>query len=231
MAARYLVCFALLFSFRLADISLGQYSSGIPTRSDEADPVHFQPNPKTLIPSKQPFADQFWTYLLANNYKHWSPIPGKSAGLIQRFAKSDASPHSQLVKYYLNRTALSDLDQPAVGSIIVMENYRPDRSLETISVMYRSPGFDPQANDWYWIQYRPDGSVVTTSPTKTSRDKNGNPITYAAANKQVSLVGRVDQCIRCHQSAANQDLAFFNDQAKPTSDRLSLLSDPAVDQK
>lgn len=231
MTARYLVCFAFLFSFSLADISLGQYTGRIPTRSDESDPVHFQPNPKTRIPSKQPFADQFWTYLLANNYKHWSPIPGKSAGLIQRFAKSDASPHSLLVKYYLNRTALSDLDQPAVGSIIVMENYRPDQSLETISVMYRSPGFDPQANDWYWIQYRPDGSVVKTSPTRSAKHEDGNPITYTSANNHVSLVGRVQQCIDCHQSAANQDLAFFNDQANPTSDRLSLLRDPAVGQK
>ena len=94
------------------------------------------------------FEDQFWKYIVGNNYKNWSPGFSGSAG----FYKGD-NPHGEYLKIYVNRTAAGNVDDLALGSVVILENYRKDQSLKTISVMYRTTGFNPAANDWYWIEY------------------------------------------------------------------------------
>ena len=82
------------------------------------------------------------------------------------------------------------------GSIIVKENYGQDKeTLMAITVMYRTAGFDPQNNDWYWIKFNPDGSVARTPDAE-----GGKPI-----------AGRFASCIECHRSAGGGDLTFAND--------------------
>ena len=64
-----------------------------------------------------------------------------------------------------------------------------------ITVMYRTRGFDPQHNDWYWVKYNPDGTVARTPAAKGS--------------KRIS--GKFKSCIDCHSGAKGDDFYFAND--------------------
>jgi len=61
--------------------------------------------------------------------------------------------------------------------------------------MYRSKGYDPDNNDWYYVKYQPDGTVAMTPP-----EKGNQPIQ-----------GRFQSCIECHSSADGGDFVFAND--------------------
>lgn len=69
----------------------------------------------------------------------------------------------------------------------------PNAKLAAITVMYKVKGYNPEANDWYWVKYLPDGSV----------DKmNG-----------MALAGKPPGCINCHASdsgAENDYLIGYN---------------------
>lgn len=183
----------------------------------------------TSGPKGKAFANQFWYYLLSNNYKHWSPFPGKPAGFFQSttsvLAKDESflnNPHTASMKVYMNRTASVNPSNPPFGSILVMENYEPDRSLKSISVMYRSQGFNPKANDWYWVNYNPDGSVTSvTNPNFASDaaiDSDGNPATFTSNRTTASparLMGRSSSCIACHRQSMNSNFAYLSEDERP----------------
>ena len=63
-------------------------------------------------PKHEAFAKKFWNYLLANNYKHWSPIPGKSTQFAQANGRSMINPHGPLTKSYVNRHRYFGSKQP-----------------------------------------------------------------------------------------------------------------------
>jgi len=152
--------------------------------------------------TSKPFEARFWQFLIGNNYKQWSPAPGQDGDFY-----SGQVPHGALLKLYINRSAASDVGGLKVGSVVVLENYRTDRSLKSISVMYRTQGFNPSANDWYWVEYNPDGTVVEDA----SADPQLGDDTDAFASSS-KLMGKANQCINCHNQAGGSDLAFFNDQ-------------------
>lgn len=152
------------------------------------------------------FEDQFWKYIVGNNYKNWSPGFSGSAG----FYKGD-NPHGEYLKIYVNRTAAGNVDDLALGSVVILENYRKDQSLKTISVMYRTTGFNPAANDWYWIEYRPDGSVVRPATNAEGAQNAIRNVSLTTAPKRM-VMGKSANCIQCHQSAAGDDFVFSNDQ-------------------
>ena len=151
----------------------------------------------------KPFEDQFWKYLIGNNYKNWSPGPGQSGDFY-----TGQNPHGALLKMYLNRTAAGRTEDFPMGSVIILENYRADKSLKTISVMYRTDGFNPQGNDWYWVEYHPDGTVVKST---SASDSQINNVSLNGGNMQKTM-GRATNCISCHQSGEGVDFVFFNDQ-------------------
>lgn len=151
------------------------------------------------------FEDQFWKYLVGNNYKNWSPGPSDSAG----FYKGQ-NPHGAYLKMYINRTAAGSIDDLTVGSVIILENYLEDQSLKTISVMYRTSGFNPSGNDWYWIEYKPDGSVVRSAARDTQTGNRIKNVGLTMSPQKLS-VGKASNCIQCHQSAAGSDFVFSND--------------------
>ncbi len=168
------------------------------------------------------FASNLWDYLLSNNYKHWAPGPGKTVNLFsnqkanQPLSQGTSNPHGSYLKSYMNRKAAGSPENLPVGSIVILENYRPDKSLESISVMYRSPGFNPKANDWYWVKYNADGSVATelTQVMRASAMVDGDvnqSFASTSADGKVKLMGRASSCIACHQQSGGSDLAFFND--------------------
>jgi mono/diheme cytochrome c family protein len=155
------------------------------------------------------FEDQFWKYLVGNNYKNWSPGPGAAAGFYK-----GRNPHGAYLKMYVNRTAAGSMDDMAVGSVVILENYFKDQSLKTISVMYRTTGFNPDGNDWYWIEYRPDGSVVRAAAQENETQNRIRNVSLTTSPKL--LMGKAANCIQCHQSAAGDDFVFSNDRADQT---------------
>lgn len=93
------------------------------------------------------------------------------------------------------------------GKLIVKRNYGPEgisikdvsadraKHLKAVTVMFRrEKGYDADNNDWFWVKYKPDGSLHT------------NP-------KGMMLAGRVAKgmdkgCIACHSAQKEQDYVF-----------------------
>lgn len=140
---------------------------------------------------RETFESKFWNYLTSSRYKNWAPVPGQSAA-----AYEGQSPHGAMLKMYLNRAAAGSPTNLPDSSIIVKENYAADgQTLMAVTVMYKTKGYNPQKGDWYWIKYRPDGTV-------DQKVANGS---------SMRLAGKPEGCISCHESADGGDFAFFND--------------------
>jgi hypothetical protein len=58
----------------------------------------------------------------------------------------------------------------------------PDKWLKAITVMKRIPGYNPENKDWFFAKYKPNGDQLK--------------------------VGKVEGCIKCHQSASGNDYVF-----------------------
>lgn len=141
--------------------------------------------------SGRSFESRFWSYLSEAQYTNWAPSPGQTDG----FQKGE-SPHGAFVKMYLNRTAAGNPKKPPYGSIIVKENYGPmKKKLMAVTVMYRFKGYNPKGGDWYWIKYKPDGTVAAMTTPKG----------------RMMLSGKLKGCIECHSGSAGGDFSFFND--------------------
>jgi hypothetical protein len=137
------------------------------------------------------YESQFWKYLQSVFYRNWAPGPGQGAG-----AYPGKNPHGDFLKMYLNRIAAANPKTLPYGSIIIKENYAKDKkTLLSITVMYRTKGFDPKHNDWYWVKYNPNGTVARTP----------------AAKGNLPIAGRFKTCIDCHATAKGKDFVFAND--------------------
>jgi hypothetical protein len=122
-----------------------------------------------------------WTYISSENpYKNWDLWPEKG-----EFYLSE-EPHGALLTTYVNDKALDVIEgKKGVmpdGAIIVKENYMPDKTLETISLMKKIDGYNPQANDWFWVEYKPNG--------------------------EIEKEGKVFNCIGCHSKERENDYLF-----------------------
>jgi hypothetical protein len=114
-------------------------------------------------------------------YRNWAPAAGQNDD-----PYPGQSPHGAFLKLYLNRTAVASPDQMPPGSILVKENYGPDKkSLMAITVMYRTENYDPEHKNWYWVKYNPDGTVAKTHPEMGS----------------MPIAGKFKMCIECRASA------------------------------
>lgn len=112
-------------------------------------------------------------------YTNWSLWPGTS-----KFSSGNA-PHGALVTTYVNDIAASSIQAQngmADGSIIVKENYMADKTLAGLTVMYKIKGYNAAAGDWYWVNYKPDGTSMAS--------------------------GQVQMCIDCHTQAKTNDYLF-----------------------
>ena len=155
----------------------GAAAQGSTTRSSKA--------PKT-------FEQKLWDFIIQGKYRNWAPVPGQSDKMYE-----GQSPHGAYLKMYLSRSAAGSPKDLPDKSIVIKENYGPDmRQLMAITVMFRAKGYNPQAGDWYWVKYLPNGRV----------DQKATP------NGNVRLAGRVNGCIECHSGAAGGDYVFFNDE-------------------
>jgi hypothetical protein len=126
--------------------------------------------------SDMPKADpaSLWSHLTKADYqKSFKLFPGK-----ERLYQG-GQPHGAWLSTHVNDTAFKALTSgqgalPA-GSIIVKENYMPDKTLAAVTVMYKVAGYDAKNNDWYWLKRSADGKIDAS--------------------------GKVESCIACHAPA------------------------------
>jgi hypothetical protein len=119
-----------------------------------------------------------WDYLQRVDYSsNWKMWPGKSAFY------PGTQPHGALLTTYVNPIAYKAIEAKTGmlpnHSIIVKENYDPQKELKSITVMYQVKGFNPEAGDWFWAKYAPDGKV--------------------------DAAGKVEMCIECHGKQKDND--------------------------
>lgn len=140
------------------------------------------------------FADSLWRFIVRpqSPYTKWETLPPGNA----ERRPVDEQTHGPNPKVYANPAAIQDAKSPPVGSILVIEDYSADgKTRNSVSIMYRVKGTDPEHSDWYWMRYLPNGSLATIDGTP-----GGKP-----------MAGKVMSCIDCHEKAAGKDLVFTND--------------------
>ncbi|NIR95141.1 MAG: cytochrome P460 family protein, partial [Gammaproteobacteria bacterium] len=124
----------------------------------------------------------------------WHFLPGWEG------RKEGQAPHGAGIITYVNdvgyQAALQKKSTLPEHTIVVKENYAPavegnkqsalwpNAKLAVVTVMYKVKGFNPEANDWYWVKYLPDGSVDEM--------------------KGMKLAGKPKGCIQCHASGGGK---------------------------
>ncbi len=101
------------------------------------------------------------------------------------------------------------------GFIVVKKNYSGpgvseaavagDRALylTDITVMFqRQAGYDPDNQDWFWVKYRPGGSLH-------ARDVGGTGVPLAGRIAKGKTRQDNGGCIYCHSSAGGRDYIFY----------------------
>ena len=124
-------------------------------------------------------AKALWDMMQSQNYQEtWALYPGKG-----KLYKGQ-EPHGMLLTTYVNKEADKGLKsgkkELPKGSILIKENYMPDKTLAAITVMDKT---GHGKDDWFWVKYNPDGSVA----------KKGD----------MSLAGKPGGCIGCHAASTS----------------------------
>lgn len=143
----------------------------------------YEPKEVAVTPAV-PAADgkALWSYITKDSpytgYQFW---PGKTA------LYKGTVPHGALLNLYVNEKALRAVRRKAGvmpnGSILVKENYMPDKTLAAVTVMYKVAGYNPEAGDWFWAKYSPQGEIMEGG----------------------MAAGKVPMCIACHSGRKDYD--------------------------
>lgn len=133
------------------------------------------------------FESKFWDFMQRSSYQHWGNLPGAP---LNAFAGNE--PHGAQVKVFANRTALSNPQTLPDKSVLIKENYDiTGTQLMAITVIYRAEGLAPEAGNWYWMKFEPNGTISNMN--------------------RMPVGGKVSMCIECHRSADSGDYVFAND--------------------
>ncbi len=126
-------------------------------------------------------------------------------GIIRSVPYDGMEPHGVILEQLSTKIEVNDHND----IVYVKANYmgdgmtrskvvnEPAAYLKAITVMFkREKGYDPDNKDWFWVKYKPDGTLHT------------NP-------KGMALAGRVAKgmdagCIACHVDADGGDYLFNN---------------------
>lgn len=135
---------------------------------------------ETYVPLPGPYAEAVYKYITVEDpYKQWALWPDK--GKLYK----GKHPHGAFLTTYINDNARYSIrvgERMASGSLVIKENYTPEKKLSAVTVMYKIKGYNPAAGDWYWAKYDPKGKVLTE--------------------------GKVTGCIECHVSRKDNDYIF-----------------------
>jgi len=131
-------------------------------------------------------AAQLWEQFQSANYQdNWALFPGK--GKLYK----GTEPHGMLLTTYVNKTAeqalTSGTKELPKGSILIKENYMPDKTLAAITVMEKT---GDAKDDWFWVKYNPDGSIATME-----KEKDGMKMNIPVAG------GKETMCAMCHAAS------------------------------
>jgi hypothetical protein len=144
---------------------------------EEQPPVEDTPAAAVQVTAPDTTAAALWSHLESTDYASWPMWPGKG----ELYAGTE--PHGMLLTTYVNQMALDAITGQAgampAGAVVVKENYMPDSTLAAITIMYKSEGYNPEFNDWFWVKRLADGTVEAS--------------------------GRVAGCQGCHAQAADND--------------------------
>lgn len=120
---------------------------------------------------------EVWEHITKAPYTKWKMWPGREAFY------PGTEPHGVLLTTYVTGNAYEAIEakkRPLPdGSIIVKENYTPDKTLAAITVMMKKSGYNPDAGDWFWAKYAPGGKIMAE--------------------------GKIGGCIGCHASSSTGD--------------------------
>jgi len=147
--------------------------------------------PSGEVPAADP--GELWRHMTkTDSYRDWSTFPAKGKeGLfpaIERGPTPAKNPHGAYMRLFVNATALNSARRNERapmpnGAILVMENYqRDEKTLVSITAMYKAKGYAPESGDWFWAVYNPDGKPVEA--------------------------GKVASCIGCHKARENNDWRY-----------------------
>jgi hypothetical protein len=142
--------------------------------------VHEEKPSETAVPLPGPDAAKLYDYITRDNpYDKWELWPGKGRLYPGR------EPHGAFLTTHVNSNAYFSVKDKtgkmADSSIIVKENYTPDKKLAALTVIYKIRDYNPSAGDWFWAKYEPYGKVLAA--------------------------GKVEACISCH--GGNKDNDFI----------------------
>lgn len=121
-------------------------------------------------------AEAVWEHLEDVSYAgNWDAWPGTEPFYEGR------EPHGMLLTTYVNDAGLEGIarlrqgaqSRMPLGSVIVKENYQPDSTLASVTVMYKARQYDAEHGNWFWMKRTADGSVPAS--------------------------GRVGSCMDCHE--------------------------------
>ena len=130
-------------------------------------------------PDDQAMARSLWADEMRGEFTSWAQFEDFE-GIQQGFSEV----HSNYVAVWLNDVAAGDPASLPPGSLLVKENFVDEGrdSLESITVMKRVEGYDPEHGDWFWARYTPRGELTDA--------------------------GKVGLCIDCHSE--ERDYSFLN---------------------
>jgi hypothetical protein len=172
-------------------VARGQFAAAQGSGSSRSTPSR-PARPQTT----KEFADSLWRFIVRPQapYTKWPTLPAMDGATEPGVDR----PHGPNPKVYANPTALQDSSALPFGSILVIEDYPGDgNTRNSISIMYRVKGTDPEHNDWYWMRYLPNGALATVDAGQGAKP----------------MAGKVQSCIDCH-TKAGQDLVFTNGATK-----------------
>jgi hypothetical protein len=129
-----------------------------------------------------PSGTEFWKYISETKpYTEWAYFPGHTG------KNPGTGPHGAFIQIFVNPIALDAIENGAAtmpeGAILVKENYGKDKTtLMAITTMYKSKGYDPSHNDWFWGRYGADGTEMAS--------------------------GKIASCSGCHAAKKDNDYVF-----------------------
>jgi hypothetical protein len=146
-------------------------------------------------PASVSYSQSLWSALVQARLAGPQAKPGKPY--------KGQAPHGAVLETFTSAVTMGSHR----GKVVVKRNYGPAgisikdvsraraKHLMAVTVMYkREKGYDAQNNDWFWVKYKPDGTLHV------------NP-------KGMKLAGRVAKgmnqgCIACHSAVKDKDYLF-----------------------
>ncbi len=118
-----------------------------------------------------------------NDYKNWELWPGTGE------LEPGKGPHGDQITIYVSDSALLAIEEKTgvmpENSTVLKEGYNSEGELIEVVVMHKVEGFDPEHNDWFWLEYDAEGEIITE--------------------------GKVLSCYNCHTRQAVNDYLFTGD--------------------